>query len=134
DLFHGEIVAYSTGTSQDMALVYRALTKLKHRGGYKKRALIHSDQGIQFTNAGYQKRLADMTLTPSMSRRGNCWDNACIENFFSHLKSEMQIFGEPKTLEDVQAAVDAYIEYYNHKRIQTKLKMSPVAFRTSKAA
>lgn len=128
DLFNQEIVAYSIGTSQEMNLVYKALEALKKRG-FENGAIIHSDQGFQFTNPGYIQRVTGMNLTQSMSRRGNCWDNACIENFFGHLKSEMYCFSQPETVIEIQEAVNAFIYYYNHKRIQTKLKMSPVKFR-----
>ena len=132
DLYNREVVAYSTGTSQDLELVYRALFELKKRG-FAKSAILHSDQGIQFTNPSYMKRLKDMGITQSMSRRGNCWDNACIENFFGHMKSEMPHFHEPETVLEVQEAVDHFIYYYNHNRAQNKLKMSPVKYRESVA-
>jgi len=132
DLYNGEIVAYSIGTNQGMKLVYRALDDLKKRG-FEKRAILHSDQGTQFTNHRYMKRLQDMGITQSMSRRGNCWDNACIENFFGHLKCEMLCFSQPETVIEVRQAVEAYINYYNNKRIQTKLEMSPVEYRTQVA-
>ena len=92
-------------------------------------AILHTDQGFQFTNKYYMKRVADMGLIQSMSRRGNCWDNACIENFFRHLKAEMPHFGTSETLEDVSMTINEYINYYNHKRIQTKYGMSPIEFR-----
>jgi transposase InsO family protein len=132
DLFNQEIVAYSRGTSQEVKLVFQALNELK-QNGFVKGALLHSDQGFQFTNPGYRKHLKDMGLTQSMSRRGNCWDNACIENFFGHLKCEMPCFSQPETVHEVQDAVDAYIQYYNHNRIQTKLQMSPNEFRKKAA-
>ena len=128
DLFNGEIVAYSIGTSQEIALVHRALNELQKKG-FAKGAILHSDQGFQFTNPAYMKRLKDMGITQSMSRRGNCWDNACIENFFGHLKSEMYHFTNPKTVIEVHNAVDTYMNYYNNKRIQSKLKMRPVQYR-----
>ncbi|MGG3575414.1 IS3 family transposase, partial [Bacillus gobiensis] len=113
DLFNQEIVAYSMGTSQNMRLVYRALEKLKKRR-FAKGALLHSDQGVQFTNPGYRKRLKTMGLIQSMSRRGNCWDNACIENFFGHVKTELPCFFQPETVHEVQEAVEAFIYYYNN--------------------
>lgn len=79
------------------------------------------------------KRLQEMGISQSMSRRGNCWDNACIENFFGHLKCEMPCFSHPETVIEVRQAVEAYIHYYNNKRIQTKLEMSPVEYRTQAA-
>lgn len=132
DLYNEEIVAFSTGTSQETALVHRALDQLKKKG-FAKGAILHSDQGFQFTNPSYIMRLKGMGITQSMSRRGNCWDNACIENFFGHLKCEMYNFTEPETVIEVQEAVASYINYYNNKRIVTKLKTSPVQYRLKAA-
>ena len=75
------------------------------------------------------KKVADIGLTQSMSRRGNCWDNACIENFFRHLKAERPFFSSPQTLEEVKQFISKYINYYNTKRIQNKYGMSPVEYR-----
>ncbi|WP_343800031.1 IS3 family transposase, partial [Bacillus carboniphilus] len=133
DLYNGEVVAYSIGKNQSKTLVYRTLLELKKRG-FEKGAILHSDQGSQFTNPGYMKRVLKMGLTQSMSRRGNCWDNACVENFFSHLKTEMYCFSTPKSAIEVQKAVEDYIYYYNNERLQNKLEMSPVEYREQKAA
>lgn len=132
DLFNGEIVSRSIGSSQELRLVHRALDGLK-KNGYVNGALLHSDQGFQFTHPSYIRRLKEMGFIQSMSRRGNCWDNACIENFFGHLKCEMYHFTQPETAIEVREAVDSYINYYNNKRIQTKLKMSPVEYRLEAA-
>ena len=91
DLYNNEIVAYSIGQNQTMTLIYEALEQLKEKG-FVKGAILHSDQGVQFTNPSYRNRLKQMHLTQSMSRRGNCWDNACIESFFGKLKTEMPGF------------------------------------------
>lgn len=128
DLFNQEIVAYSMGTSLELDLVLRSLKQFK-KVKYTQGAILHSDQGFQFTNIRYQSKIKKMGLTPSMSRRGNCWDNACIENFFGHLKTELPCWGEPQTLLEVYQAVDNYIYYYNNKRMQSKLKTNPVNFR-----
>lgn len=128
DLFHDEIVAYSISARQDLELVYEALDRLKEKK-FVKGAILHSDQGTQFTNAGYQMRVQKMGLTPSMSRKGNCWDNACIENFFSHFKCEIDCFFEnAETAFEVQNAAHEYIYYFNHTRINTKLQTSPIKF------
>ncbi|MDV6379514.1 IS3 family transposase [Sporosarcina sp. GW1-11] len=133
DLYNNEIVAYSIGEYQDKELVNQALDRLAERG-YKKGALLHSDQGTQFTNFGYCSQLKKMKLTQSMSRRGNCWDNACIESFFSKLKTEMPGFTQPETAEEMKQAVADYITYYNHVRPQLKLKKSPVSHRLEQVA
>lgn len=132
DLCNGELVAYSMDTNQKKELVYQALDRLKEKG-FEKGAILHSDQGTQFTNPSYRMRVKKMGLTQSMSRKGNCWDNACIENFFSHLKTEMPCFSQPKTVAETIQAVEDYIYYYNHKRIQVKLKGSPVEYRLQHA-
>ena len=128
DLYNGEIVASRIADHQRVELVLETLDELK-KNGYKKGALIHTDQGTQFTNGVYLNRLKEMKLTPSMSRRGNCWDNACIESFFGKLKTEMYGFSTPQTKEQLIEAIHHYIHYYNYIRIQLKLKMSPVSYR-----
>lgn len=134
DLFHGGIVAYSLGYRQDVDLVLNALDQLKEKK-FVKGAILHSDQGVQFTNSRYQMRVKKMELTPSMSRKGNCWDNACIENFFSHLKVEMKCFFENiQTPFEVINAATQYIHYFNHNRINTKLQTSPIKFMESYAS
>lgn len=132
DLYHGEIVAYQISPHLDMKLVMDTLHQLKEKG-FAKKALLHSDQGFHFTNPMYVRTVKEMGLTQSMSRRGNCLDNACIENFFSHLKSEMPCFGSPQTYEEVRASISEYITYYNQIRIQNKYGMSPVQYLTHAA-
>ncbi|MCG3088478.1 IS3 family transposase, partial [Sporosarcina cyprini] len=76
----------------------------------------------------------EMNLVQSMSRRGNCWDNACIESFFGKLKTEMPGFSTPETQDEMIQAVTDYIAYYNGIRPQLKFKMSPIAYRLAQAA
>jgi len=128
DLYNNEIVAYSIGQNQTMTLIYEAIDQLKEKG-FVKGALLHSDQGAQFTNPSYRNRLKEMHLTQSMSRRGNCWDNACIESFFGKLKTEMPGFSIPETEEEMIKSVTDYITYYNEVRPQLKFKVSPVGHR-----
>jgi transposase InsO family protein len=132
DLYNNEIVAYSIGENQKMSLVYEVLKQLKEKG-FVKGAILHSDQGAQFTNPSYRNRLKDMHLTQSMSRRGNCWDNACIESFFGKLKTEMPGFSIPETEEEMIKSVTNYIVYYNEVRPQLKFKVSPVDHRLKSA-
>ena len=94
------------------------------------RPLFHSDQGWQYQHAEYQRLLKEHNITQSMSRKGNCMDNGAMENFFGRLKVEM-FYGEK--FESVNAFIEKlkeYIEYYNNERIITKLKTSPVKYRT----
>lgn len=133
DLYNNEIVAYSIGENMTMSLVFATLDKLKEKG-FGKNAILHSDQGVQFTNPRYMNRLKEMGLIQSMSRRGNCWDNACIESFFGKLKTEMPGFSVPETKREMIKSVNDYITYYNEVRPQLKIKKSPVQYRLAMAA
>ena len=128
DLYNNEIVAYDMSASQNMMQVFRVLNQLA-KLPLVKNAILHTDQGFQFTNKLYIKRINEMGLTQSMSRRGNCWDNACIENFFRHLKAELPHFTTSETEEGVTQSTAKYINFYNQKRIQNKYGMSPIEFR-----
>lgn len=132
DLYNNEIVAYTIHDTLDVDFVLAAVRQLEKRG-FEKKAIIHSDQGIQFTSHSYQGLLKKMKLTQSMSRRGNCWDNAPIESFFGKLKTEMPGFTVPETAAQMRAAVADYITYYNETRPQLKLGASPVTYRNLQA-
>jgi transposase InsO family protein len=86
-----------------------------------KGAILHSNQCLHFTNPAYIRPVTNMGLTQSISRRGNCWDNACIENCFGHLTCKMPCFCSPQTVEEVRQAVMDYIHYIMKKRIQTNM-------------
>jgi putative transposase len=91
-------------------------------------ALINSDQGANYTSHAFQKCAKDLGIEQSMSRRGNCWDNAPIEFFFGHMKDEFDLSG-CKTFEEVVQVVDEYMDYYNNDRYQWDLnRMTPRAF------
>ena len=93
--------------------------------------LLHSDQGWQYQYEIYRKLLKENGIIQSMSRKGNCLDNAVIENFFGLLKSELFYFEKFKSIEDFREKLDEYIDYYNNRRIKAKLKgLSPVEYRT----
>ena len=132
DLYNGEIVAYEMQKRPLFCLVEnmlkKALAKLK---GHSDGLLLHSDQGWQYQMAGYRKKLVDHGLTQSMSRKGNCLDNAAMESFFGTLKSEFFYLNKFANLDELQAGLRRYIHYYNHQRIKLKLKgLSPVQYRT----
>ncbi|WP_019628950.1 IS3 family transposase, partial [Moritella marina] len=92
--------------------------------------IVHSDQGWQYRHRGYQKQLAAHGLTQSMSRKGNCLDNAVAENFFGLLKTEMYHRQKFKDADELIEKLDEYIEYYNTKRIKVKLKgLTPIEYR-----
>ena len=92
-------------------------------------AFIHSDQGVHYTSPTFQKLLKKHNLGQSMSRRGNCWDNAPQESFFGHFKDEVD-FSMVKTLDELRTKIDHYMVYYNNYRYQWNLKrMAPVQYR-----
>ena len=93
--------------------------------------ILHSDQGWQYRHYGYRKRLKEHNITQSMSRKGNCLDNAVAENFFGIMKSELLYAEKFESPEAFIKALEEYIEYYNNKRIKSRLKgKSPVQYRT----
>ena len=133
DLYDNSIVAYKTGTQQTVNLVLDTI-RLAMKTEKKKVAAelqLHSDQGFQYTSNGYFNLTQYYGITPSMSRRGNCYDNAMAENFFSILKTECIYRLKPKTLAEARQAIDHYIHFYNHERIQLKTGVAPLTLRHS---
>ena len=93
--------------------------------------MLHSDQGWQYQMSAYRRQLDERAVIQSMSRKGNCLDNAAMESFFGTLKSEFFYLNKFSSVEDLQAGLENYIHYYNHDRIKMKLKgLSPVQYRT----
>lgn len=131
DLYNGEIVAYQMDQRPSFALVSGMLEKALAALARRERPLLHSDQGWQYRMPAYRRLLERRKLTQSMSRRGNCLDNAAMESFFGTLKSECFRLERFTCVEQLRAALDRYIHYYNHERIKQKLKgLSPVQYRT----
>lgn len=131
DLYNGEIVTYKVSKVADAGLSCKTIEELSRKRNLQG-ALIHSDQGIHYTNKRYVELLKAYGSIQSMSRRGNCWDNAKVESFFGHFKCECVKLRKRalKTYEDVVNVVDEYMEFYNHHRPQLKLnKMAPVPYR-----
>jgi putative transposase len=127
-----EIVAYHLSTNLKMDIVYNTLNKLSEslNGMIHPEALLHSDQGFHYTHPEFQERVKKMELTQSMSRKGNCWDNAQMESFFGHLKDEVD-YSECQSFEELQELIGNYIEEYNNYRYQWSLnKMTPVQYRS----
>lgn len=130
DLYGNEILAYEMANKAGSLLViktvYNAIQKEKDVQG----VLLHSDRGGQYTSKVYQDTLEAYDIKASMSRPGNPIDNACIESFFSHLKSEAYHPYSVQNIEDLKAKIDNYIYRYNHTRRQKRLnRQSPVNFR-----
>lgn len=134
DLYNNEIVAWKLSHRNDLALVLSTLEQLE---GIKRttKTLLHSDQGFQYTSKSYAKQLERLKIKGSHSRRGNCFDNACIESFFSHLKTEKLYLVRPKTYETAYRAIQEYITFYNQERFQEKLHgLSPIEYREKAVA
>ena len=129
DLFDGFIVAYQTSTSNSVELVLNTLSQALSRPGIPAGLALHSDQGHQYGSQSYFLLTRRHQIQPSMSRRGNCWDNAVIENFFSHLKSEALRRIKLESFEQAKEAVADYIDFYNYHRIQLKTKLTPFELR-----
>ena len=128
DLYNNEIVAWSVSKSPNMAQVTEMLDELEHV--LSGPALLHSDQGWQYQQLSYQKRLGDLGLTQSMSRKATCLDNACMEGFFGHLKDEFYRGRRFDSFEQFRDELNAYIVYWNTGRYQVRLKgMTPVQYR-----
>jgi transposase InsO family protein len=125
DLFDGFIVAHEVGTQNSLALVLNTLKQAKQKEIISAGLILHSDQGFQYTSQGYHAMMLKYAITPSMSRRGNCWDNAVMENFFGHLKEEALRYVRNPTLADLKQIIDDYVNFYNYERIQLKTKQTP---------
>lgn len=130
DLYNGEIIAHEMSRRPVLRFVAQMVEKAKKRLKINEKPLVHSDQGWHYQNRVYQKLLVERGLTQSMSRRGNCFDNAAMESFFGTLKSELFHLQKWHSVEQLKKAIDEYIYYYNHERIKLKLKgLSPVQYR-----
>nr|WP_293228581.1 IS3 family transposase [Moritella sp.] len=130
DLFTKEIVAYKIAKDARLPLVTDMLKDAINNLDEHSKPIVHSDQGWQYRHRAYQKQLLAHGLTQSMSRKGNCLDNAVAENFFGLLKTEMYHRQNFKDADELIEKLDEYIEYYNTKRIKVKLKgLTPIEYR-----
>ena len=130
DLYDNSIVAYKTGTEQNVNLVLSTIKSAMKKEKVTAELQLHSDQGFQYTSQGYFKLTQSYGITPSMSRRGNPYDNALAENFFSILKTECIYRVKLQTFEEARLLIDRYIYFYNHQRIQLKTKLTPLEKRS----
>lgn len=123
DLYNNEVVAYKLYNHQQTPLVIDTLNEALERRGYPEGIIIHSDQGSVYTSYAYQSLIQEKKALSSMSRRGNCWDNAVIESFHSNIKSEEFQYVKFNSLTNVEvvAKVKEYIRFYNEDRILEKL-------------
>ena len=133
DLYDNSIVAYKTASRQTVNLVLDTirLAMKKEKKRVAAELQLHSDQGFQYTSPGYFNLTQSYGITPSMSSKGNPYDNAMAENFFSILKTECIYRHKPKTLQEAGDLIDRYIHFYNHERIQTKTGVAPLTLRHS---
>ena len=134
DLYNGEIVSYNISERPSFYQVKDMLDKALARLPAGARPILHSDQGWQYQMKFYQQQLRKSRIRQSMSRKGNCLDNAVMENFFGILKSELFYIQRFTSYEHLRKGIIEYIDYYNNDRIKQKLKgLSPVQYRTQAA-
>lgn len=131
DMYNSEIICYNISDRPVFGQVMDMLDKAFGTIPDNTNLIFHSDQGWQYQHKTYQYRLKEKGIIQSMSRKGNCLDNAIMENFFGLLKSELLYLREFESIEQFKEELEKYIYYYNNKRIKRKLKgMSPVQYRT----
>ena len=130
DMYNGEIISYSISTRPILDQVMEMLDKAFEKIPDSTDLIFHSDQGWQYQHKRYQNRLKNKGIRQSMSRKGNCLDNSVMENFFGLLKSELLYLREFSSMEEFHIELEEYIDYYNNRRIKSKLKgLSPVQYR-----
>jgi putative transposase len=130
DLYNREICSYHLSRRPNSEMVATMLSQAVAQLGAQK-PMLHSDQGVLYRCRAYRAQLAEAEITQSMSRKGNCWDNAPMESFFAVLKTECFHNRTFASIEALEAEIHEYIRYYNHDRLSLKLKkLSPVAYRT----
>lgn len=129
DAFTMQVLAYQLSESLEVDFVLETIKELKekHLSSLDATTIIHSDQGCHYTSVAFRELLENANLRQSMSRRGNCWDNAPQESFFGHMKDELHPYMKNwKTFDDVKERIDDWMDYYNNDRYQTILQwMSP---------
>lgn len=129
DAFTMQILSHKLSESLEVDFVLETIKLLmrNHLYDWESEVIIHSDQGCHYTSVAFRELLKNNSLRQSMSRRGNCWDNAPQESFFGHMKDELAPYIKSwRSFEDVEARINDYIDYYNNDRYQTALKwMSP---------
>lgn len=131
DLFNGEIISYDLSERPVFKQIVKMLEKSFRRVKSTENIILHSDQGWQYQMKSYQSLLKEKGIIQSMSRKGNCLDNAVMENFFGTIKSEMFYTKKFGSVKELKKEIVKYIHYYNHDRIRLNLKgKSPVQYRT----
>jgi transposase InsO family protein len=131
DLYNQEIISYEIADRPQISMVSTMLKNAFKRLKQNEQPMIHSDQGWQYRMGLYQQALKEQGITQSMSRKGNCLDNAVMENWFGIMKTEFYYQKKFESVQSFKKELNEYIHYYNHDRIKQKLKgLSPVQYRT----
>ena len=133
DLYNREIISYSISKSPNFWQTKEMLQGLFEKLPNGATPLLHSDQGWHYQHKQYRKMLEEKGIKQSMSRKGNCYDNSVMENFFGHLKSELLYLQEFESLEHFKEELTEYIDYYNNRRIKARLKGLPPAIHRQQA-
>ena len=133
DLHNGYLVSYSISDRPVLSMVTTMLNKAFERIPDGTGLILHSDQGWQYQHKQYQRMLREKGIQQSMSRKGNCLDNAVMENFFGLLKSELLYLQEFESMEHFKRELLDYLDYYNNRRIKAKLKGLPPAIHRQQA-
>lgn len=132
DVCTHEILAYQLSCTMQVEFVLRTIDDMKEKHGCEldNETIVHSDQGCHYTSKAFIAKLKDSDFIQSMSRKGNCWDNAPQESFFGHMKDEIKSeISECEIFEEVKAIVDDWMDYYNNDRYQWDLlKLSPCEY------
>lgn len=130
DMYNGEIISYTISDHPDLRMVMSMLDKALEQGLAHNKLILHSDQGWHYQHYNYQRKLQEHDIIQSMSRKGNCLDNAMMENFFGLMKNELLYVNDFDSIDDFIAQLNEYIWWYNNKRIKLRLNgMSPVQYR-----
>lgn len=130
DMFNGEIISYTISKSPNLEMVTSMLDKAFTNNHNLQGMIFHSDQGWHYQHKRYQKMLSDRGVIQSMSRKGNCLDNAMMENFFGLMKNELLYLHEWNSIDEFELELIKYIDYYNNDRIKLRLNgKSPVQYR-----
>lgn len=133
DLCSSDLVSYTISERPVLSMVTTMLEKAFERIPDNTNLILHSDQGWQYQHKQYQRMLREKGIRQSMSRKGNCLDNAVIENFFGLLKSELLYLQDFESMEHFKRELIDYLDYYNNRRIKAKLKGLPPAVHRQQA-
>ena len=133
DLYSGDVVTYTMSDSPNLLMVTTMLEQAFSQIPDNTNLMLHSDQGWHYRHKQYVQMLQEKGVRQSMSRKGNCYDNSVMENFFGHLKSELLYLQDFESMEHFKSELIEYIDYYNNRRIKTRLKGLPPALHRQQA-